>query len=81
MLTPLGVHLNIPPFLGGREQLTASEVVDTQQIASFRIHVERAICRMKKYDILANVMPASLASFLLTKYGLFVVYSPTLTIH
>ena len=61
-LTPLGVRLNIPPFLGGREQLAASEVVDTQQIASLRIHVERAIRRVKEYDILANVIPASLAS-------------------
>ena len=61
VLTPLGVQLNIPPFLGGRQQLAASEVVDTQQIASLCIHVERAICRVKEYDILANVMPASLA--------------------
>ena len=62
MLTPLGVQLNIPPFLGGREQLATSEVVDTQQIASLRIHVERAIRRVKQYGILANMMPASLAS-------------------
>lgn len=61
VLTPLGVRLNIPPFLGKREQLAASEVVDTQQIASLRIHVERAIRRVKEYNILANVMPASLA--------------------
>ena len=62
VLTPLGVRLNIPPFLDGREQLAAREVVDTQQIASLRIHVERAIRRVKEYDILANVMPATLAS-------------------
>ena len=73
VLTPLGVQLNIPPFLGGRQQLAASEVVDTQQIASIRIHVERAIRRVKDYDILANVMPASLAGSA-TRYGLFVVY-------
>ena len=36
VMTPLGVHLNISPFLGKREQLAASEVVDTQQIASYR---------------------------------------------
>ena len=58
----LGVQLNIPPFLAKREQLAASEVVNTQQIASLRIHVERAICRVKEFEILANVMPASLAS-------------------
>ena len=61
LLTPLGVGLNIPPFLGGRQQLDASEVVETQQIASLRIHVERAIRRVKEFDILAGVMPATLA--------------------
>ena len=59
--TPLGVGLNIPPFLGRRQQMDAVEVVETQQIASLRIHVERAIRRVKEYDILAGVMPASLA--------------------
>ena len=49
LLTPLGVRLNIPPFLGGREQMEGSEVVETQQIASLRIHIERAICRVKEY--------------------------------
>ena len=61
LLTPLGVGLNIPPFLVGRQQLDPSEVVDTQQIASLRIHVERAIRRVKEFDILAGVMPATLA--------------------
>jgi len=64
MPTHLGVHLNIPPFLAGRQQLqqlAASEVVDTQQIASLYIHVERAIRYVKEYDILVNVLPASLA--------------------
>jgi len=60
-LTPLGVGLNIPPFLSGRQQMDAAEVVETQQIASLRIHVERAIRRVKEYDILAGIMPASLA--------------------
>ena len=46
MLTPLGVQLNIPLFLAKREQLAASEVVNTQQIASLRIHVERTIRRV-----------------------------------
>ena len=33
-LLPLGVSLNIPPFLGGKGQMTPEEVVQTQQIAS-----------------------------------------------
>ena len=61
LLLPLGVGLNIPPFLGSRSQLDAGEVADTQQIASLRIHIERAIRRIKEFDILSGVMPASLA--------------------
>ena len=62
MLTPLCMQLNIPPFLAKSEQFAATEAVNTQQIASLRIHVERAISHVKKCDILANIMPASLAS-------------------
>ena len=41
-LKPLQVHLNIPAFLSGRDQLTKDEVKESQGIASVRIHVERA---------------------------------------
>ena len=40
-LTPLGVKMNIPPFMKGRSQLEPSELVETRRIASLRIHVER----------------------------------------
>ncbi|CAH3034981.1 unnamed protein product, partial [Porites lobata] len=39
-LLPLGVTLNIPPFLGSNSQMTAQDVIKTQEIASVRIHVE-----------------------------------------
>ena len=42
-LQSIGVALNIPPFLDGKEQLTTSEVQQGRSIASIRIHVERAI--------------------------------------
>ena len=38
-LALLGVKLNIPPFLRGKAQLSAKEQVETQRIASLRIHV------------------------------------------
>lgn len=47
-ILPLGVSLNIPPFLGGDSQMSAEEVVETQQIASMCIHVERALNKIKK---------------------------------
>ena len=42
-LTPIGVKANIPPFLKGKQQLDAGEMVETRRIASLRIHVERAM--------------------------------------
>ena len=59
-LSPLGVSLNIPCFLEGRDQLTAAEVKESQTIASVRIHVERAIQRIKKFRVLRNEIPLTL---------------------
>ena len=60
-ILPPGVTLNIPPFKGQRDQLTAEESEETARIASVRIHVERAIGRLKNYDLLNGVLPLSLA--------------------
>lgn len=56
-LKALNVQLNIPAFLDGREQLTKGEVKESQSIASVRIHVERAIQRVKKFRQLRNEIP------------------------
>ena len=42
-ILPPDVHLNIPPYKGQRDQVTADESEETARIASVRIHVERAI--------------------------------------
>ena len=54
-LEPLKVTLNIPSFLAGRNQLEKSEVKESQTIASVRIHVERAIARIKKFKVLNHI--------------------------
>ena len=59
-ILPLGVTLNIPPFLGGDSQMSAEDVVRTQQIASLRIHAERAINKIKNFRIWQRVVPLSL---------------------
>ena len=56
-LLPLGVFLNIPPFLGSSSQMPAEDVVLTQEIASLRIHVERAINKIKNFHIWDGVVP------------------------
>ena len=57
LLTPCGVTLNIPPFLQSRGQFTREEVSETKTIAKLRIHVERAIRRIKDFHIFNGDIP------------------------
>lgn len=61
LLDPIGVKLNIPPFLHMQDQMTSEDVIQTQQIASERIHVERAINKVKNFHIFDQVIPLSLS--------------------
>ena len=44
--------LNIPAFMKRRSQLSEQETIDSRRIAAERIHVERAIMRVKSYRLL-----------------------------
>ena len=55
-LRNIGVSLNIPSLLSGRNQLTEEEVTERQTIAAVRIHVERAIQRIKIFRQIRNEM-------------------------
>jgi DDE superfamily endonuclease len=54
--TILGIKLYRPPFLRGKKQFSAEECEETQRIAAARVHVERAIQRMKNYKILSSMI-------------------------
>ena len=54
-----GARLNIPP-MKTKDQFTEAELLTTRRIASLRIHVERAIGRIKNYKIL-NDIPITIA--------------------
>ena len=54
-----GVTLNMPPFLKGRKCLTPQEERSAKHIARIRIHVERAIERVRKFKILQHILPLS----------------------
>ena len=56
---PIGLSLSIPPFLGKSSQMSAKDVVKTQEIASLRIHVERAINKIKNFHVWDSVIPLS----------------------
>ena len=55
-----GTSLCIPPFTKGKSQLSQREVETSRVLSSLRIHVERAIGRIKNYKILQHVFPISL---------------------
>lgn len=80
-ILPAGVMLNMPPFLAGRDQLTAAETEETMTIASVRIHVERAIGLIKTYHILDGCLPNTLSPYatqIATVCGLFTNFLPPL---
>ena len=52
MLASKGVRVNVPPFMNQSGQFSEQEMLATRRIASLRIHVERAIERIKNYHIL-----------------------------
>ena len=65
-IVPDSVTVNIPPFLAGQDQLTALETEETMSIASVRIHLKRAIGRIRTYRILYGNLPNTLSSLCIT---------------
>lgn len=59
-ILPLGVSFDISPFLGRYDQMPAEDVIATQEIASLRIYVERAVNKVKNFQIFDRVIPLSL---------------------
>ena len=55
LVRPYGIRLNIPACTGGRSHLEPCEVTQSRRVASTRIHVERAIGRIKEFKILTHV--------------------------
>lgn len=60
LLYDRGIELNIPPMKTG-PQLSEDDVILTRRIANLRIHVERAIGRIKTFRILHDI-PVNMAS-------------------
>ena len=81
-LEKLGLKLYIPPFAPGCGQMSAVDVAITKKIAAHRVHVERAISRIKKFKILKNNFDLSLFAVvdqiwfvcnILTNFGSFLI--------
>ena len=53
-------RLVVPPGAGVKSQMTKSEVKKTKEVANLRIHVERAINRIKFFRILKGTIPVTM---------------------
>ena len=61
ILNEIGVKLHIPAFKGtDRPQLSEQEILESESISAVRIHVERAIQRIKTYHILDGELKLSM---------------------
>ena len=63
LLLRKNAYLNIPAFSDGK-QLSARAVAKSRKIASIRIHIERAMERLKNYKILQGIVPLKLKNSL-----------------
>ena len=80
-LAEVDVKLNILPFLDGQQQLSADKVQEGHKIASVRIHIERAISRIKHFSILKSPLPLSMsriANQIVTVCALLMNFQPVL---
>ena len=59
-LKTLGLHLNLPSFVSSGMQMSQSDVDLTQKIAAHRIHVERAICKIRTFKMVSHCIPPSI---------------------
>ena len=48
-LEKIGLKVNIPPFAQSNRQMAATDITTTKKMAAHRVHVERAIAKIKKF--------------------------------
>jgi hypothetical protein len=60
ILKEIGVELMIPDFLKGKAQFTAEELKNSENIAMIRVHVERAIKKIKEFLIFEKKFPINM---------------------
>ena len=56
----VGATLKISPFTKGKPQLSQRQVELSRDLSRIRIHVERAIGRLKNYKLLQTTLPINL---------------------
>ena len=64
LLVGKGAKLVIPPFLKDKCRFTIKNCARTSTVAKARIHVERAIARIKDFRILQGAIPLTMKDLL-----------------
>ena len=64
LLVANGVRLNIPPFMNSAQRMLPQDIMKTKSIAAVRVHVERAIGRVKQFSLLDGVIDNNLFDLL-----------------
>ena len=59
-LKKLDLKLNIPPYLKDKVGFEEGDVIKTQTVARHRIHVERAICKIRRFRIFHSIIPVTM---------------------
>ena len=56
ILEPIGCEITIPAFLASKGQFSKEELPHSKEIHNVRVHVERAIRRVKEFHFFDNVV-------------------------
>ena len=63
-LAKRGASLIMPAFLQGQDQFDDKQLSNSRNIAIVRVHVERAVRKVKEFEILRNTVPVTLCPML-----------------
>ena len=61
LLTPIGCRVTMPAFLSSKTQFAKNELLKSKEIHNVRVHVERAIRRVKEFHYFDRVIPLTMA--------------------
>ena len=59
-LKKVNLRLNIPPFLANQSAFSEGDVIKTQTVAQHQIHIERAIGKVRRFQIFSNEIPVTM---------------------
>lgn len=59
-----GANLVVPNYVKGKKQLTHQQVIRSKKISNIRIHIERVIKQMKRFQILHTTIPITFLHYI-----------------